>query len=103
MPFSESGIMLSVEYMQQFFVKKITNKRAKQIDITTDTAYTLLFSVGYCEQITQIAEYITHLYDLLDLSIRYKNEKEAVSFMLNDKLKANIRYSLSTTDNPIKI
>lgn len=97
-PFSTSGIMSSVDYMQQFFVKKITNKRAKQVNITADTAYTLCFSVGYCEQIAQIAEYITELYDVLNLSIRYKNEKEAVSFMLNDKLKTNIRYSLSATD-----
>ncbi len=96
--FSTSGIMSSVEYMQQFFVKKINNKRAKQVDITSDTAYTLCFSVGYCEQIVQIAEYITDLYDVFDLSIRYKNESEAVSFMLNDKLKTNIRYSLSATD-----
>ena len=96
--FSTSGIMSSVDYMQQFFVKKINNKRAKQVDITTDTAYTLCFSVGYCEQIVQIAEYITELYDVFDLSIRYKNEKEAVVFMLNDKLKTNIRYGLSATD-----
>lgn len=97
-PFSTSGIMSSVDYMQQFFVKKINNKRAKQVDITSDTAYALCFSVGYCEQTAQIAEYITELYDVLDLSIRYKNEPEAVSFMLNDKLKTNIRYSLSATD-----
>ncbi len=97
-PFSTSGIMSSVEYMQQFFIKKVNNKRTKQVDITADTAYTLCFSVGYCEQIAQIAEYITALYDVFDLSIRYKNEKEAVSFMLNDKLKSNIRYSLSATD-----
>lgn len=97
-PFSTSGIMSSVDYMQQFFVKKINNKRAKQVDITADTAYALCFSVGYCEQISQIAEYITELYDVLDLSIRYKNESEAISFLLNDKLKTNIRYNLSATD-----
>ncbi len=97
-PFSTSGIMSSVDYMQQFFVKKINNKRVKQVYITADTAYSLCFSVGYCEQIAQIAEYITELYDVFDLSIRYKNEKEAVSFMINDKLKTNIRYSLSATD-----
>lgn len=96
--FSTSGIMSSVDYMQQFFVKKINNKRAKQIDITADTAYTLCFSVGYCEQIAQIAEYITELYDVLDLSIRYKNDPETVSFMMIDKLKTSIRYSLSATD-----
>lgn len=97
-PFSTSGIMSSVDYMQQFFVKKINNKRAKQVNITTNTAYTLCFSVGYCEQIAQIAEYITELYDVFDLPIRYKNESEAVSFMLSDKLKTNIRYSISATD-----
>lgn len=96
--FSTSGIMSSVDYMQQFFVKKINNKRAKRVDITTDTAYTLCFSVGYCEQVAQIAEYITELYDVFDLSNRYKNEKETIPFMLNDKLKTNIRYSLSATD-----
>ena len=52
----------------------------------------------YSEPLTWIAEYIYELYDVLLLSEKQKNKPDAISFLLNDKLKTNIRYSLTVTD-----
>lgn len=38
------------------------------------------------------------LYNTLILADKMRNEPEAVSFLLNNKLKTNIRYSLTVTD-----
>lgn len=55
-------------------------------------------SRNYSEPLTWIATYISELYEILLLCVKYKTEPDAISFLLNDKLKTNIRYSLTVTD-----
>ena len=45
-----------------------------------------------------MSDYIHELYEILLLSVKYKTKPDAVEFLLNDRLKTNIRYSLTVTD-----
>lgn len=90
--FTASGVMATEDFEKLFFEKgkpKIT-KTFKLDDY--------IKSKNYSEPITWIAEYIHELYEVLLLSVKYKTEPESVSFLLNDKLKTNIRYRLTVTD-----
>ena len=90
--FTASGVMATEDFEDLFFEKgkpRIT-KSFKLIDY--------IASRNYSEPITWIAEYIHELYEVLLLSVKYKAEPDAVSFLLNDRLKTNIRYRLTVTD-----
>lgn len=90
--FTASGVMATEDFEDLFFSKgkpKIT----KSFKLTDYIA-----SRNYSEPITWIAEYIHELYEVLLLSVKYKTEPDAVSVLLNDRLKTNIRYSLTVTD-----
>lgn len=90
--FMPSGVMATEDFENLFFEKgkpKIT-KTFKLDDY--------IKSKNYSEPITWIAEYIHELYEVLLLSVKYKTEPESVSFLLNDRLKTNIRYRLTVTD-----
>lgn len=90
--FMSSGVMATEDFEDLFFEKgkpKIT-KTFKLDDY--------IASRNYSEPITWIAEYIHELYEVLLLSVKYKTEPDAVSFLLNDRLKTNIRYRLTVTD-----
>ena len=90
--FMASGVMATEDFEELFFEKrkpKIT-KSFKLDDY--------IKSKNYSEPITWIAEYIHELYEILLLSVKYRTEPNAVSFLLNDRLKTNIRYRLTVTD-----
>lgn len=90
--FTASGVMATEDFEDLFFEKakpRIT-KSFKLDDY--------IKSKNYSEPITWIAEYIHELYEVLLLSVKYKAEPDAVSFLLNDRLKTNIRYRLTVTD-----
>lgn len=90
--FMASGIMTTEDFEELFFSTgkpKIT-KSFKLTDY--------IKSKNYSEPITWIAEYIHELYEILLLSVKYRTEPNAVSFLLNDRLKTNIRYRLTVTD-----
>lgn len=90
--FTASGVMATEDFEELFFEKrkpKIT-KSFKLDDY--------IKSKNYSEPITWIAEYIHELYEILLLSVKYRTEPNAVSFLLNDRLKTNIRYRLTVTD-----
>lgn len=90
--FMASGVMATEDFENLFFEKgkpKVTK------NFTLDT---YLASKNYSEPITWIAEYIHELYEILLLSVKYKTDPDAISFLLNDRLKTNIRYRLTVTD-----
>lgn len=90
--FTASEVMATEDFEDLFFQKrkpKIT-KSFKLIDY--------IKAKNYSEPITWIAEYIHELYEILLLSVKHKTEPDAVPFLLNDRLKTNIRYRLTVTD-----
>lgn len=90
--FTASGVMATEDFEDLFFEKR-KPKITKSFKLTDYIA-----SRNYSEPITWIAEYIHEVYEVLLLSVKYKTEPNAVSFMLNDRLKTNIRYRLTVTD-----
>ncbi len=90
--FTASGIMSTKDFEDLFF-EKAKPKITKSFNLTD-----YIKSKNYSEPITWIAEYIHELYEVLLLSVKYKTEPDAVSFLLNDRLKTNIRYRLTVTD-----
>lgn len=90
--FMTGGIM-SADAFEDLFFSKAKPRITKSFSLD---AY--ISSRNYSEPLNWIAEYIYELYDVLLLSEKYKNEPDAISFLLNDKLKTNIRYSLTVTD-----
>lgn len=90
--FTASGVMATEDFEDLFF-EKGKQKITKSFKLDDYIA-----SRNYSEPITWIAEYIHELYEVLLLSVKYKTEPDAVSFLLNDRLKTNIRYRLTVTD-----
>ena len=90
--FMSSGVMATEDFEDLFF-KKAKPRITKSFKLDDYIA-----SRNYSEPITWIAEYIHELYEILLLSVKYKTEPESVSFLLNDRLKTNIRYRLTVTD-----
>lgn len=90
--FTASGVMTTEEFEDLFF-EKGKPKITKSFKLTD-----YIKSKNYSEPITWIAEYIHELYEVLLLSVKYKAEPDAVSFLLNDRLKTNICYRLTVTD-----
>lgn len=90
--FTASGIMSTKDFEDLFF-EKAKPKITKSFNLTD-----YIKSKNYSEPITWIAEYIHELYEVLLLSVKYKTEPESASFLLNDRLKTNIRYRLTVTD-----
>lgn len=90
--FTANGVMATEDFEDLFFEK---GKPKVKKNFTLDT---YLASKNYSESVTWIAEYIHELYEVLLLSVKYKTEPESVSFLLNDRLKTNIRYRLTVTD-----
>lgn len=90
--FVSSGVMATEDFEDLFF-EKAKPKITKSFKLTD-----YIKSKNYSEPITWIAEYIHELYEVLLLSVKYKTEPESVSFLLSDRLKTNIRYSLTVTD-----
>lgn len=90
--FISSGIM-ATEGFEDLFFEKGKQKITKSFKLDDYIA-----SRNYSEPITWIAEYIHELYEILLISVKYKTEPESVSFLPNDRLKTNIRYSLTVTD-----
>lgn len=90
--FMASGVMATKDFEDLFF-EKSKPKITKSFKLDDYIA-----SKNYSEPITWIAEYIHELYEILLLSVKYKTEPESVSFLLNDRLKINIRYRLTVTD-----
>jgi hypothetical protein len=90
--FMASGVMTTEDFENLFFTKgkpKITKSFELEDYISAK---------NYSESVSWIAEYINELYEILLLCEKYKTEPDAISFLLNDKLKTNIRYGLSVTD-----
>lgn len=90
--FTASGVMATEDFEELFF-SKAKPKITKSFKLTD-----YIKSKNYSEPITWISEYIHELYEILLISVKYKTEPESVSFLLNDRLKTNIRYSLTVTD-----
>lgn len=90
--FISSGVMATKDFEDLFF-EKAKPKITKSFKLTD-----YIKSKNYSEPITWIAEYIHELYEILLLSVKYKTEPDAISFLLNDRLKTNIRYRLTVTD-----
>ena len=90
--FTANGVMATEDFEKLFFEK---GKSKVKKNFTLDT---YLASKNYSEPVTWIAEYIHELYEVLLFSVKYKTEPESVSFLLNDRLKTNIRYRLTVTD-----
>ncbi len=90
--FMASGVM-STDTFEDLFFSKVKPRISKSFKLDD-----YISSRNYSEPLTWIATYISELYEILLLCERYKNEPETVSFLLNDKLKTNIRYSLTVTD-----
>lgn len=90
--FTASGVVATEDFEDLFFEKR-KPKITKSFKLTD-----YIKSKNYSEPITWIAEYINELYEILLLSVKYKTEPDAVEFLLNDRLKTNIRYRLTVTD-----
>ncbi len=90
--FIASGIM-STGNFENIFFSKVKPRITKSFVLDN-----YISSRHYSEPLTWIATYISELYEILLLCEKYKTETDAVSFLLNDKLKTNIRYSLTVTD-----
>lgn len=90
--FMSSGIMATEDF-EDLFLEKAKPRITKSFKLDD-----YIKSKNYSEPITWIAEYIHELYEVLLLSVKYKAEPDAVSFLLNDRLKTNIRYRLTVTD-----
>lgn len=90
--FTASGVMATEEF-EDLFLEKAKPKITKSFKLDD-----YIKSKKYSEPITWIAEYIHELYEILLLSVKYKTEPESASFLLNDRLKTNIRYRLTVTD-----
>lgn len=90
--FMASGVM-STENFEDLFFSKARPKITTSFELDE-----YISSKNYSEPLTWIATYIIELYEILLLSEKYKTEPDAISFLLNDKLKTNIRYSLTVTD-----
>lgn len=90
--FTASGVM-STENFENLFFSKAKPKITASFELDE-----YISSKNYSEPLTWIATYIIELYEILLLSEKYKTEPDAISFLLNDKLKTNIRYSLTVTD-----
>lgn len=90
--FTASGVMATKDFEELFF-SKAKPKITKSFKLTD-----YIKSKNYSEPVTWIAEYIHELYEVLLLSVKYKTEPESASFLLNDRLKTNIRYRLTVTD-----
>lgn len=90
--FMSSGVMATEDFEDLFF-EKAKPRITKSFKLDDYIA-----SRNYSEPITWIAEYIHELYEVLLLSGKYKTEPDTVSFLLNDRLKTNIRYRLTVTD-----
>jgi len=90
--FTASGVMSTDAFEDLFFSK------AKPKTTTSFKLDDYISSRNYSEPLAWIATYISELYEILLLGEKYKNKPKAVSFLLNDKLKTNIRYSLTVTD-----
>ena len=84
---------MSTENFENLFFSK-----AKPKITTSFKLDDYISSMNYSEPLTWIATYISELYEILLLSEKYKPEPNTISFLLNDKLKTNIRYSLTVTD-----
>ena len=90
--FMSSGVMATEDF-EDLFLEKAKPRITKSFKLDD-----YIKSKNYSEPITWIAEYIHELYEVLLLSVKYKAEPDAVSFLLNDRLKTNIRYRLTVTD-----
>lgn len=90
--FTANGVMATEDFEDLFF-EKGKPKITKSFKLTD-----YIKSKNYSEPITWIAEYIHELYEILLLSVKYKTEPDAISFLLNGRLKTNIRYRLTVTD-----
>ena len=90
--FTASGVMATEEF-EDLFLEKAKPKITKSFKLDD-----YIKSKKYSEPVTWIAEYIHELYEVLLLSVKYKTEPESVSFLLNNRLKTNIRYRLTVTD-----
>ena len=90
--FIASGVMSTENFENLFFSK---TKPKITISFELDD---YISSRNYSEPLTWIATYISELYEILLLCEKYKTEPDAISFLLNNKLKTNIRYSLTVTD-----
>lgn len=90
--FTAGGVM-STENFENIFFSKTKPKITTAFELDD-----YISSRNYSEPLTWIATYISELYEILLLSEKYKTEPDAISFLLNNKLKTNIRYSLTVTD-----
>lgn len=90
--FMAGGVMPTENYENLFFSK------AKPRITASFKLDDYISSRNYSEPLTWIATYISELYEILLLCEKYKSEPKTVSFLLNDKLKTNIHYSLTVTD-----
>lgn len=90
--FMASGVMATEDFEDLFF-EKAKPRITKSFKLDN-----YIVSRNYSEPLTWIAEYIHELYEVLLLSEKHKTEPESVSFLLNDRLKTNIRYRLTVTD-----
>lgn len=90
--FTAGGVMSTENFENLFFSK------GKPRITTSFELDDYISSRNYSEPLTWISTYISELYEILLLSEKYKTEPDAISFLLNDKLKTNIRYSLIVTD-----
>lgn len=88
-----TGGVMSTDTFEDLFFSRAKPRITKSFELDD-----YISSRNYSEPLTWIAEYIYELYDIFLLSEKYKNEPDAISFLLNDKLKTNIRYSLTVTD-----
>ena len=90
--FMASGVMSTENFEDLFFSK------AKPRITASFKLDDYISSRHYSEPLTWIATYISKLYEILLLCEKYKTEPDAIQFLLNDKLKTNIRYSLTVKD-----
>lgn len=90
--FMASGVM-STDTFEDLFFSKVKPRISKSFKLDD-----YISSRNYSEPLAWIATYISELYEILLLCEKYKTEPDAISFLLNDKLKTNIRYSLTVTD-----
>lgn len=90
--FTVGGVM-STENFENLFFSKAKPRITASFELDD-----YISSRNYSEPLTWIATYISELYEILLLCEKYKTEPDAISFLLNDKLKTSIRYSLTVTD-----
>ncbi len=88
-----TGGVMSTENFEDLFFSKGKPKLTTSFKLDD-----YISSKHYREPLIWIATYISELYEILLLSEKHKTEPDAISFLLNDKLKTNIRYSLTVTD-----